>query len=165
MEEWKTIAGYPNYQVSSYGRVHSIKRDIILKPYYDNWRYPRVDLRNENGRRPRSVHRLVAEAFVPNPYDKPQVNHIDGDKDNNSVDNLEWVTVSENARHAVATGLNDHSKYHSGRPKRSVRVVETGQIFDSMTSCARALHCSHSNVVMYFKLGLGTCMGYHLELI
>jgi hypothetical protein len=165
MEKWKPIEGFPNYEISSYGRVHSKKRNIILKPYYDEWKYPRVDLRNDNGRHPRSVHRLVAEAFIPNIYGKPQVNHIDGNKDNNAVSNLEWATASENAKHAVITGLNDHSKYDAGRPKHPVRIVETGEIFNSMTACARALGCSHTNLVQYFKLGLNTCMGYHLELL
>lgn len=163
METWIPIDGFPNYEISSCGRVYSKKRDIILKPYYDNWRYPRVDLRNEYGRRPTSIHRLVASAFIPNPYNKPQVNHIDGNKDNNAVYNLEWVTGSENARHAVATGLNDHSTYSAGRPKRSIMIVETGQIFNSIAECAKFLGCTHSNIVNYFKQGLQTCKGYHLK--
>lgn len=166
MEIWKPIEGFPNYEVSSYGRVYSRKRNIVLKPYYDEWKYPRVDLFDANGRRcARSIHRLVAMAFIPNPYNKPEVNHIHGDKDDNRVSELEWATRSENAKHAVVTGLNDHSKYCSGRPRRAVRVIETGEVFDSMAACARALGCSSSNIAQYFRLGLHTCMGYHLELL
>ena len=67
--------------------------------------YKVVYFKKGNTKTSKQVHRLVAQAFIPNPENKPQVNHIDGNKHNNNVDNLEWVTVSENAIHALNTGL------------------------------------------------------------
>lgn len=164
MERWEFIEGYPDYEISSYGRVYSHKRNIILKPFYDGWKYPCVDLIDTNGKsHTKKIHRLVAETFIPNPNSKPQVNHIDGHKDNNSVDNLEWVTGSENAKHAVLMGLNDHSTYNSGRPKRRITIVETCQTFDSIAECASFLGCTQSNIVAYFRQGLQKCKGYHLK--
>ena len=83
------------------------------------------------------VHRLVAETYIPNPYDKNFVNHIDGDKTNNAVYNLEWCSQSENMRHAFDNGLYDTEK---------VMVVETGEIFDSASKCARAIGGSVSGI-------------------
>lgn len=165
MEEWKTIENYPNYRVSTYGRIYSIKRDIIMKPFHDGWGYLCVELRNEYGGRAFKVSRLVAKAFIPNPYNKPEVNHIDGNKENNNVDNLEWVTGAENKRHAFANGLNVRSSYDAGRPKRKIRDLDTGEIFDSVAECSKTLGCTHSNIVEYFKRGGIRCKGHRLELL
>lgn len=71
----------------------------------NNKGYPLSNMSKGNKRYSRATHRLVAEAFIPNPENKPQVNHIDGDKENNNVDNLEWVTAKENTKHAIENGL------------------------------------------------------------
>ena len=160
MEEWRDIVGYPNYSISSYGRVYSHKRNIILVPFYDNWGYPRVTLNNEYGPCTKSIHKLVANAFIPNIHNKPEINHIDGDKDNNRYDNLEWVTRSENELHAFRTGLNRRDLYEAGRPKRKVMITETGQTFDSIHSCANELRCTDSNVVACLTGRTKTCKGY-----
>lgn len=98
-EEWKDIEGYEGlYQVSNLGRVYSCKSDRILKPSGD--KYLHVALCTNNKPKTTLLHRLVAEAFISNPENKPQVNHIDGDKMNNMVDNLEWTTAQENINHA-----------------------------------------------------------------
>jgi hypothetical protein len=95
------IAGYKGlYSVADDGRVWSIISNKWLKPVMRNG-YCYVTL----GKKQYAIHRLVAEAFHKNPEDKPQVNHIDGNKSNNCVDNLEWVTASENKQHAWDTGL------------------------------------------------------------
>lgn len=109
MEEvWKTIKNYPNYQVSDLGRVRSLERVIIkkdgirytakpyiLKPGLGGKGYPSVSLE----RKTHIVSRLVAINFIPNPENKKQVNHIDGNKLNNRIDNLEWVSNLENCVH------------------------------------------------------------------
>lgn len=108
-EIWRDICGYEGlYQVSNCGRVkrfHKTTPPRILKPGLNTWGYLKVSLSRNNENETQNIHRLVAQAFIPNPDGKPQVNHKDGDKTNNCVDNLEWCTHEENNRHAIATGL------------------------------------------------------------
>lgn len=101
--KWKKIRGYENYEVSSSGLVRSVKfdRDISL---FKVKGYSKVNLSLNGSFKQISVHRLVGEAFIENKKNKPIVNHIDGNKLNNSVENLEWVTSKENLnKHYVST--------------------------------------------------------------
>lgn len=97
LELYKDIEGYEDYQITSWGRVFNKRTGNYLYQEVHAKGYLRVDLYNDNGRKHFKIHRLVAKAFVPNPYNKPHVNHIDGNNHNNSITNLEWVTNSENA--------------------------------------------------------------------
>lgn len=123
-EVWKDVVGYEGlYQVSNLGRVKSLARfklnhgklkpipERILKPWEmskqtNGQAYMMVSLYQNAKRKSALVHRLVAEAFIPNPENKPTVNHKNGDKYNNQVDNLEWMTQRENLLHAYKMGLN-----------------------------------------------------------
>lgn len=120
MEEvWKPIEYFEgSYEISNLGRVKSLPKWMgkyysqqkILKPKLDKYGYERVNLcvPIEKGKRKTSlIHRLVAEAFIPNPDNKPQVNHVDGNKLNNKDFNLEWVTEKENTIHAWENGLKE----------------------------------------------------------
>ena len=116
-EIWKDIEGYEGkYQVSNYGNVRSlmyhntkgIKRISSLKPATDGKGYLRCALSKNNILTTFKVHRLVAQAFIPNPLNLPQVNHLNGDKQDNRVENLEWCTNSMNQKHAYKIGLTPH---------------------------------------------------------
>lgn len=106
-QDWRPIYGFADYLISNAGCVMSRKRGAWreLNPYIGKNGYAYVNLRNDGQTIRRYIHRLVAEAFIPNPLNKPTVNHIDGSKLNNDVSNLEWATYSENSKHAVAHGL------------------------------------------------------------
>jgi len=93
--EWKRIKNYPNYEVSNCGMVMN-SRGWILKSAFDGSGYHFVTLYKNGKKKHYSIHRLVADAFIPNPENKPQVDHIDRCKTYNHVSNLRWVTNSEN---------------------------------------------------------------------
>lgn len=97
--EWRKVNGFSRYSVSLDGQVKNDETGLILSTSEVTGGYLSVML--SPGRKHKRVHRLVAEAFIPNPHNKPQVNHKDGNKKNNIADNLEWATGEENARHAV----------------------------------------------------------------
>ena len=123
-EIWKDIKGYEGYyQVSNLGRIKSLDRmknnqyneyfmsgRILKSSIIKDKGYCRVSLNNGKGRKSKRVHRLVAEAFIPNLENKPEVNHIDGNKLNNCADNLEWCTNKENIEHSIKTGLRKNYK-------------------------------------------------------
>lgn len=109
MEEvWKPVKGYEGlYEVSSLGRVRSVKRNLVMHPHPRRHGYLAVMLYGKGGHKTRnfkqfSVHRLVAEAFIPNPDNLPEVNHKDECKTNNCAENLEWVTRLENVNYGTA---------------------------------------------------------------
>lgn len=130
-EDWKDIKGYEGlYQISNYGRIKSlerklncniknntkrIKKALIKRFTYDKDGYCRVGLYKNNKSNYRGVHRLVAEAFIPNLENKPIVNHKNGIKTDNRVDNLEWCTNSENDLHAYRLGLRKVNKTGLGK--------------------------------------------------
>ena len=100
------IANYEQYTIDEKGVVISLRSNQPLKPIKANNGYLHVTLSMEDGRSKQvSIHRLVAEHFIPNPYHYPQVNHIDGNKENNVVTNLEWCTPAENIQHALKNNL------------------------------------------------------------
>lgn len=118
MVEWRDVLGYEGYyMVNSDGEVKSLDRYVkqwrgglkpvkgrVLKPF-NNKGYHQVEVCIFGKRKKKSVHRLVCESFLPNPEAKPQINHIDGVKTNNKLENLEWCTSKENMNHARDNGL------------------------------------------------------------
>ena len=131
MEEWRELNGHRNYMVSSYGRIKRIDSGKIYTGITNNRGYVRFDLSEHGKRFVVAGHRAVAEAFLPKVDGKTLVNHKDGNKRNNKVENLEWCTQHENSIHA----------YHvlNTKPSRMIPVlcVETGMIYDSMMDAQR----------------------------
>lgn len=137
---WKTPVSAPNCEVSSIGIVRNKKTEKEYTPTTIGNGYLSVHIRDKNNKR-HYIHRLVAEAFIPNPDNKPQVNHIDGNKMNNCVENLEWVSCKENIRHAIATGLNTQD--YQNKP---VICLTTGKTYKSCRSAARTLNINFSQI-------------------
>jgi hypothetical protein len=156
-EQWTDIQGYEGlYQVSNLGRIKSLNyrktgKEKILEPYEDKDGYFRVGLYNQNTKKTKiySVHRLVALMFILNLENKPVVNHIDCNKQNNCVDNLEWCTVAENTQHATKNGLMksvENGKKKS-RPIIATNLTTGEEIyFESIKEAARQINGSvHSD--------------------
>ena len=99
------VENFPNYSVSTHGRVINNKKKKLLQYNIMKNGCARVDLCNKFGVKHFNVHRLVASTFIENKYNKEFVNHIDGNKTNNHINNLEWVTPAENTKHAIESGL------------------------------------------------------------
>lgn len=158
VEIWKDIAGYEGlYQASNYGRIRSL-------PRYVNGRgvgmhrtggrtlkgiklgdYLGVQLSKENEVKKTYIHRLIASTFIPNPKHLPEINHIDGNKHNNAVPNLEWVTHSQNGIHAYAIGLKVKA---GGTPPKRVRIFckDWSKEFDSIADAADYVGISQSSI-------------------
>ena len=173
MEEWKPVVGYTNfYEVSNLGRIRSVSRWIpcarnpkkkqfyhgrIIKPSFINSGYLIVHLSKGGSANTHLVHRLVATAWLPNPRNFREVNHIDGNKANNDFHNLEWVSSSDNKYHAHRLGL-----YSNEKP---VKCLETGEIFKTQKEAALSVGV-HPNSIGKAYLGhRHTCRGKHWKFL
>lgn len=162
MEVWAKIKGYPNYEISSLGRIKGNRG--LLRPYSDSRGYLYVGLHRNGEKKVYSVHRLVALHFIDNPLDKEQVNHIDGDKTNNTIENLEWVTNQENMTHSIEK-LGRVRTDKCGRPKKTVQQFsKQGEFikeYESAHEAARQIDGNFSRIALICRKGEGTHRGYH----
>jgi hypothetical protein len=181
-EIWKDIDGYEGlYQVSSGGRIRRMassvlksngiyynSKCVIRKPFITSVGYYMITLSKSGRINQYVVHRLIAAAFIPNPENKPQVNHKNLDKKDNRLDNLEWVTVSENAKHYVASGRfrppcrgRFGSKHHLSKPIHKTdlkgNILES---FDAVKTAARKLGTTSSNICSCLKGRNKTHLGF-----
>lgn len=159
MELWISIDGFSNYEASSDGRIRNRTTRKILRPNHNQKGYQQVSLYKDGKPYTKKVHRLVADAFYDGEHIEQQVNHINGDKDDNHVYNLEWCNGSENIKHAYDSGLKKPPSM------KRVKIIENGAIFDSMSDCARSINGTVSGV-HDCKTGKQTShRGYHFEFL
>lgn len=161
LEAWelleRPVIGYENiYSVDILGNVRRIDTNNILSPYKTEQGYMVVGLSLDGDCKLYKVHRLVAQAFIPNPQNKKCINHIDGNKENNCVWNLEWCTHKENNIHAGDTGLVTNAM--------KIKVIETGQVFESLGSCARALGGHEASLSRCIRKGI-PYYNFHFEVL
>ena len=158
---WRTIPDFPNYEICQNGEIRNSQSNTLLK-HQLNKGYHRVALYNDSGKFYKSVHRLVAETFHGLSSDKSEVNHISGNKNDNTLDNLEFCTRSENMKHAYRAGLKTPS---GGLPNKPLKVIETGKIYFSAYECARQLNCDQRHINHCLMGKRKTHKGYHFEYV
>lgn len=176
-EVWKDIEGYEKYQISNYGRIRIkshcqtyIRSDTgkecvrqygykIMKLSESTSGYYQIDLCIDNTVSTRLVHRLVAQAFIPNPDKLPWVNHKDLNKKNNYYTNLEWTTEKENVNHAIETGAFRYPEKGKRRPPRPLYCIELDATFKNIKEAAEAIGSSYQYLIDRMKAGL-PCHGY-----
>lgn len=145
----KIISEYPNYAVSSKGYVKNIKTGRILKGSKDKDGYLYISLYNSGKKKKYLIHRLVAEAFIDNPENKPQVNHINEIKSDNKYDNLEWVTSQENVDHSNSKKVRG-TNIKNGEEiifKSTKEAEKNGFDNSHISKCCRGLYKQHKGYV------------------
>lgn len=148
----KDIKNYEGlYAATEDGRIWSYKRKKFLKPIDNGFGYYRVDLCKDGKAKRFLVHRLIAETFLPNPENKPCINHKDENKSNNALSNLEWATYKENNNYGT----------HNEKIRKKVICIETQEVFNSITEAAKAINKSTGNICDCLKGKHKTCAGYH----
>lgn len=165
---WAKIKGW-DYSVSTMGEVRNDKTGKIKSPVISGGGYVQVALYGEKKYKRFFVHRLVSTAFVPNPQNKPQINHINGDKADNRAENLEWVTASENQHHRYdvlkkAKTTWNLEKANAAR-RKAVRCIETGDVYNSITDAAIACGKKQSTMSNCLSGKNRTCGGRRWEYV
>ena len=160
-EIWKDIEGYEGrYQVSNFGNVKSLYyinggNEKILKPLKCTNGYLSIHLHKEGKRKCYLLHRLVAKAFIANPYNLQQVNHKDENITNNIADNLEWCSPKYNAN------FGSRNKRVGEKLSKKICCIETNRIFNSITQAAKELGLKKGNISAVCRGIQKTCGGFH----
>ena len=157
--KWVNVKNLPLYEVSENGDIRNTKTGRILKTNINQRGYETVCLHNKGKQINARVHRIVADSFYDGDHSGYDVNHIDGNKTNNAVNNLEWCTRKENIEHAYKTGLKAEPY------KVKVRIVETGEVYDSLVACGKAINADRCQIHRCLIGKEKSCKGYHFETI
>jgi hypothetical protein len=162
----KVIEDFPKYEIDDAGNVFNKKSNKQIKEKLNNKHYSIVNLWIDGYHaKQRLVHRLVAKAFIPNPDNKSEVNHIDGNKQNNSVNNLEWVTRKENVYHSIKHGLAPQCSI--GYEKRGYKVSQFTldgtfvKTWRSLREIESVLGYAHGNISNCCNGKYKQAYGYH----
>ena len=150
----KAIPGYPHYSVTEDGRVWSELKQIFLKEVSNGNGYKKVNLCDKITKKPYLIHRIVALTYLDNIDNKPCVNHKNGIKSDNRVENLEWCTYSENNKHAFRTGLKWHSELQRSRVSKNaekycckiVLDTATGIFYNSVVEASKYYNINISSI-------------------
>ena len=171
-EEWRDIKGCENYQVSSLGRVKSLKHNVkskngsyrtvrerILKPGKNRKGYLRVCICEKGKKKNMTIHRLVCEAFLQNPLNLPQINHRNENKTDNRIENLEYCTAKYNSNFGTRT------KRLSKSQSKSVKCLETGKIYTSLMEIGRKFGFSIGNICECCNGKRKSAYGFHWQYV
>ena len=161
MEEWKDISGFEGrYKISNEGKVWSLLTNQLLSIQTDKHGYKWIRLRNDKQESYKIfIHQLVLKHFgspIPLDMKKPTVNHINHIRSDNRIENLEWMEHKENS--------GEHS-HNGGKPKKSIRCVETNEIYESISAAAKDKHIQRTGISRCLKGEFPRCGGYHWEVI
>lgn len=160
-EKFMLITNWENYAVSNTGKVKNVRTNNELKQQENKQGYLAVVLCQNGKKATFRVHRLVALMFIDNPENKEEVNHIDGNKHNNCLSNLEWVTRKENNAHARKNGLK-----HENKPVKLTNL-ENGEVdvFYSISEASKFIGVNNSNLCRALKKRTGLYHGYKIEYV
>ena len=156
MEVWKPLRNFPSYNGSSEGRIMNIRTQRIMKTFKNDNGYIQVCLRKNNKQYTVKVARVIAETFLGE-HSGMDVAYKNGDRSDVCVDNLEWCTRQEVIRRAFERGTKIPSR------QTPVRVIETGEVYNSIRACARDIGCYQTDICKYLNGKLRQVNGYHFE--
>lgn len=166
VEIWKDIKGYENlYQVSNLGRVKSLNSGKIRKTSKERCGYISIALSKNGIKKQYKVHRLVAQAFLQNPYRLPQVNHKDENKTNNNVENLEWCTPKYNVNYGTAIKRRVDKQMNNTKRSKKVLCIEINTIYPSISEAQRQTGYSEKGISLCCRKLQEKCGGYHWTFI
>lgn len=165
MEIWKNIESFEQYSVSDFGNVRNNITGRILKPRKHTSGYSRVILCKNKKHYDRYIHRLVAQAFIPNPNNLPEINHRDEDKLNNCVENLEWCDRAYQVNYGTFKKRMIETQRISSKQSKSVKCIETGNIYISLHHAERETGILYTLICHALNGRQETAGGYHWEYV
>ena len=158
MRIFKPIPSHPRYEISVDGIVRNGTTKAIKSQYIGYTGYYMVSASYQHKSKPLRVHRLLAEVYIPNPKNLPEINHKNGIRTDNSIDNLEWCSHAENVRHAFATGLANNTGEKNGQSKlKESDVVEIKWLLGGSNG-----NISQAKIAKLFNVSRSTILGIHI---
>lgn len=176
MLKWKQIEGYEKYSVSDTGLVRNDLTGKTLLPYTTKRGYLRINLTENGVQKKHLVHRLVAQAFIPNPENFDTVDHINGVKADNRVENLQWLSnqdntkrfwngISDERRASISNFLRSNADRYRKAVSKPVICLDTGKVYESSGQAARELNLCRTHILRVAKGVYKQIKGYHFKFL